>query len=62
MAFEGWQSKINVLVTVRQRVPGCRTGVGKLPSAEHGQNSVCISGYPDLSVNFMAAKNPDILK
>jgi len=29
--------------------------------------SVCISGYllsgyPDLSVNFMAAKNPDILK
>jgi len=30
-------------------------------------NSVCISGYPlfghpDLSVNFMAAQNPDILK
>ena len=30
-------------------------------------HSVCISGYPlsgypDLSVNFMAAKNPDILK
>ena len=24
--------------------------------------SVCISGYPDLYVNFMAAKNPDILK
>jgi len=22
---------------------------------------VCKSGYPDLSVNFMAAKNPDIL-
>jgi len=21
-----------------------------------------LSGYPDLSVNFMAAKNPDILK
>ena len=32
-----------------------------------GDPSVCISGYPlsgypDLSVNFMAAKNPDILK
>ena len=31
------------------------------------RNSVCISGYPlsgypDLSVNFLAAKNPDILK
>jgi len=24
--------------------------------------SVCISGYLDLSVNFMAARNPDILK
>jgi len=29
MAFESWQSKTNVPETVRQRVPGCRTGVGK---------------------------------
>jgi len=33
----------------------------------HVQTRVCISGYPlsgypDLSINFMAAKNPDILK
>jgi len=33
----------------------------------HPRNSVCksgypLSGYPDLSVSFVAAKNPDILK
>jgi len=37
MAFEGLQSKINVLETVRQRVPRYGTGVGKRPSPVRGQ-------------------------
>ena len=28
MAFEGLQSKINVLETLRSRVPRCGTGIG----------------------------------
>jgi len=37
MTFESLKGKINVLEVVRQRVPGCRTGVGKRPSPVHGQ-------------------------
>ena len=39
----------------------------KIPMGRLDANRVCISGYPlsgypNLSVHFMAAKNPDILK
>ena len=37
MTFESLKGKINVLEIVRQRVPGCRTGVGKRPSFVRGQ-------------------------
>ena len=37
MTFERLNGKINVLEIVRQRVPGCRTGVGKRPSPVRGQ-------------------------
>jgi len=32
MTFESLKRKINVLEIIRQRVPACRTGVGKCPS------------------------------
>ena len=37
MTFERLKGKINVLEIVKQRVPGCRTGVGKRPSPVRGQ-------------------------
>ena len=37
MTFEILKGKINVLEIVRQRVPGCRTGVGKRTSPVRGQ-------------------------
>ena len=37
MTFERLKGKINVLEIVWQRVPGCRTGVGKRPSLVRGQ-------------------------
>jgi len=37
MTFESLKGKINVLEIVRQRVPGCGTGIGKRPSPVHGQ-------------------------
>ena len=37
MTFESLKGKINVLEIVRQRVPGCRTGVGKRLSPVRGQ-------------------------
>jgi len=37
MTFESLKRKINVLEIVRQRVPGCGTGVGKRPSPGRGE-------------------------
>jgi len=37
MTFESLKGKINVLEIVTQRVPGCRTSVGKYPSLVRGQ-------------------------
>jgi len=44
---------------------GQTTGPGSLLTAAEisvYKSGYPLSGYPDLSVNFMAAKNPDILK
>ena len=37
MTFESLKGKINILEIVRQRVPGCGTGIGKRPSPVGGQ-------------------------
>ena len=49
----GWE-RIGASILVPSALPSVLPSVCK--------SGYPLSGYPDLSVNFMAAKNPDILK
>ena len=64
-----WRNDFNSDVTGGVYIRGSRASIILLGRSKviFVARSVCISGYPlsgypDLSVNFMAAKNPDILK